>query len=109
MARRENARCHDAQKWMHSNYGKHCLAPLTGTDWRAFNALVHAWDLWTYTRKDEAFAACVSLLRCMQASTRDLGVALVPHAADWSDEEYVRRFLSGSHGLVREQEHEVLE
>jgi hypothetical protein len=78
---------------MHTNYGKHCLAPLTGTDWRAFEALVHAWELWAYTRSEAAFAACVGLLQCMQRSTRDLGVALVPFAADWSDEENVRERL----------------
>lgn len=93
MSKRENERCRDACKWMQANYGRACLAPLTGTDWRAFKALVHAWELWTYTRTPAAFDACVMLLRCMQRSTRDLGVALVPFAADWSDEERVREMI----------------
>lgn len=97
MARRENERCYDACKWMNANYGKHCLAPLTGTDWRAFKALVHAWELWSYTRSQDALDACVSLLKNMQVKTRNLGVALIPFAADWSDEREVRARL---HGIV---------
>ena len=37
----------------------------------------------------------MSLLKNMQVSTRNLGVALVPFAADWSDERKVRRRLAG--------------
>jgi len=99
MARRENERCREARKWMHYNYGKSCLAPLTGTDWRAFDALVHAWDLWTYTREESALDACVALLQCMQRSTRELGIALIPYAADWSDERKFREEFSAMLGV----------
>jgi hypothetical protein len=94
MARRENERCRDAYKWMTLNYGKHCLAPLTDTDTCAFEALVHAWDLRTYTRDNKSLEACLALLMCMQPSTRELGVALIPFAVDWSNEREFRREYS---------------
>lgn len=96
---REPERCHEAAKWMRANYGKHVLAPLTGTDWRVFRALVHVWDLWAYGDAELALAAARPLLLAMQVSTRWLGVALVPFSADWHHEDQVRDRLSDIEGV----------
>lgn len=79
--------------WMSANYGDGILAPLTGTDWRAMRALVYAWDLWLYVQSPAAFRAAVDLLRCMQRTTRDLGVSIIPMIGDWSHEIHMRSML----------------
>jgi hypothetical protein len=87
---RTQARCQEAKKWIESNYGRGVMAPMTGTDWKAFAALVHAWDLWVYTREDAAEKICVALLERMQSTTREIGVWIIPFVADWSDEDRFR-------------------
>ena len=71
-------------------YGKSVLAPLTGQDVRAINAIVACWEL--YAVSDEAgqrgaLAAVKLLLPAMQSSTRWMARELIPYVLDWSDRE----------------------
>lgn len=90
---REQPRCKDAVSWMRGNYGRGCLAPLTGTDWRAWRALVHVWDLWVYTESERVLGAALELLHQMQHQTRDHALAVVPFAGNWTDELKLRAWF----------------
>ena len=75
-------------KWLRAN--GHSLAPLTGTDARALEAIACCWQLYTVVdRRQHVIEAVAQLALTMQPSTRSLARSLIPWAMDWSDEEPV--------------------
>ncbi len=93
--RPEPPACKRAYQWLAANYGKGITAGFTGTDVRAFAALVHVFEVWTFQRDDRILKAAVELLYTMQEKERDLAVSIVPMLADWDDEWHVRKVLNG--------------
>lgn len=71
--------------WLRSNLGKHCLAPLTGTDARALLAAVQVIDLYSVHREKDVLGAFGILVLCMQPSTRELAFHAIAHVVEWSD------------------------
>jgi hypothetical protein len=74
-----------AAEWLRANDVD--LAPMTGTDMRALNALAETWELYAYTRSPLAIEAVRSILCVMQSTTRDLTKKLIARAMDWDDVE----------------------
>lgn len=89
-------RCADLLLWLRLNLGKHCLAPLTGTDSRALAAAVHVLDL--YSNGDEttralalaAFAHCVAAMQ-NKPCVRWLAYHSIAYVMDWNDRDAVWR------------------
>jgi len=57
------------------HFGKHCLAPLTGTDHKALAAAAQIIALYAYARAPEAIDACGKVVRRMQPSTQHHAIA----------------------------------
>jgi len=78
--------------------GKGCLAPLTGQDAKALDAIVACWKL--YAISDEAgqrvaLASVTLLLHGMQEKTRWLARELIPFVFDWTDRERLWSLVTG--------------
>jgi hypothetical protein len=71
--------------WLKVNLGKHCLAPLTGTDARALAAAVHTIELYSQCPSTEVISAFALIVRQMQPSTQELAYHAIAHVMDWSD------------------------
>jgi hypothetical protein len=63
------------------------LAELTGTDYRALEAIDRAWELLSVTRADSLLTAIALLAREMQPKMRPLARELAARAMDWGDRE----------------------
>lgn len=91
MAAQEKPYCQSAPHWVaHRLKDKAALAPLTGQDWRAFQAFVHLVALYGNSDGEGRRAAVLAMfhtLKAMQPSTRHLAKAAIPHVLDWGDEE----------------------
>ena len=89
--------CQTGPKWIVERLkDKHALAPLTGQDWRALTAFLHAVALYGNSDGDgrrSALLAMAYLVRAMQPSTRHLAKAGIPHVLDWSHEDEIWRQL----------------
>lgn len=84
------AHCHETRAFLRINFGRTCLAPLTGQDGRALDAIAHCWELYTNSDEDgqrAALDAVRALLKAMQPSTRHLAREAIPAAANWEDRE----------------------
>lgn len=71
-------------KWLKAN--GHSLAPLTGTDARALDAIAACWALYAVERQPRILDAVARLVSIMQPKCRPLAAALIPWAMDWSDQ-----------------------
>lgn len=65
----------------------HSLAPLTGTDSKALQAIAACWTLYAYTHSSDVLYAVRLLLREMQPKTRPLARELIAWAMDWNDRD----------------------
>jgi hypothetical protein len=72
-------------RWLKAN--GHSLAPLTGTDTRALEAIAATWMLYAHTRSSGLLRAVAILAREMQVSTRPLARELIAWAMDWGDRD----------------------
>ena len=81
-------------KWLTAHH--HDLAPLTGQDLCALQAIACCWELYALGDDDghrAALAAVGHLLRGMQRKNWHLAKSLIPWAMDWSDEDRVWKLL----------------
>jgi hypothetical protein len=94
---KEKPYCQTGPKWVADRVAretgnKAALAPLTGQDWRAFNAFFHLVALWgacDEPAEAHAVAAMYHALQAMQPHTRQLAKAGIPHVLDWSHEDQI--------------------
>lgn len=66
------------------------LAPLTGQDRRALEAIAHCWELYSLSDEDGRAAALVAiraLLDAMQPTTRHLAREMIAQTFDWDSHE----------------------
>lgn len=70
-------------RWLKAN--DHDLGILTGTDYRALEAIDRCWELYSYTRTDDVLEAIRLLLRELQPKCWHLARELIAKAMDWSD------------------------
>jgi len=73
--------------WLKANLGPDCLAPLTGTDYRALRAAVQTVELYSYDPAPEVLQAFCLVVNRMQTSTRELAFHAIAHVMDWSDRD----------------------
>ena len=94
--------CQSGPRWVRERLkDKQALAPLTGTDWRAFKAFFHLVDLYGNTGGDERRSVVLAMaytLQVMQPSTRHLAKAGIPHVLDWSHEDEIWRVITTLEG-----------
>lgn len=86
-----------------SKLGKGSLAPLTGQDMAALDAIAACWTL--YARSDAdgqrgALAAVRSLLPTMLSHNRWIAKELIPFALDWHDRERIWPLVAPNPGLT---------
>ena len=74
-----------AQQFVHAHLGRGAFAPLTGTDWRAWNAFVYSLELWGVSRDHRAVDAMRALCACAQPSVMDIFIQTIPAVLDWHD------------------------
>jgi hypothetical protein len=90
---KEKPFCESAQRWVVERLkDRAAFAPMTGQDSRAFTAFVHLVELYSVsdsTGRRSAIEAMTHTLRAMQASTRHLAKAAIPHVLDWADEDRI--------------------
>lgn len=82
------AACLEAMRWLRSH--RINLAPLTGQDSRALEAIAHVWQLHAVSDdagKAAAIAAVRALRGAMQRSCTPIAKELIALAGDWSDRE----------------------
>ncbi|HEY1554769.1 MAG TPA: hypothetical protein VGF94_08045 [Kofleriaceae bacterium] len=72
-----------AQQFVRAHLGRGAFAPLTGTDWRAWNAFVYLLELWGVSRDPRSVDAMRSCLACAQASVMGLFIQTIPAVLDW--------------------------
>lgn len=75
-----------AQEFVRAHLGRHAFAPLTGTDWRAWNAFVYLLELWGVSRDPHALDAMRATLACAQTRHEDVMqvfVQTIPAMLDW--------------------------
>jgi len=77
--------CETLPTWLKDNLGKHCLAPLTGTDAKALAAAVQLIELYSYERRPSVLEAFALTVLCMQSTTQELAYHAIAHVMDWSD------------------------
>lgn len=83
-----------------------CLAPLTGTDYRALDAFVACLKLYSYTGERRVLAAASVVLVEMQDSARWIARELIPFVMDWDDREKLWPLLAPVPlGLVHVEDH----
>lgn len=63
------------------------LAPLTGTDYKALDAIAQLWHLFVYTRDENLLVAIGYAARHMQQSTLFFARELAAHAGNWEDRD----------------------
>lgn len=78
-------KCATLLPWLKANLGKHCLGPLTGTDYRALAAAVQIIDLYAETRDRSIIEAFAIAVLCMQSGTQELAYHAIAHVMDWPD------------------------
>lgn len=71
--------------WLKANLGPRCLAPLTGTDWRALRASVEIVELYLEHRSAKVTHAFGLVVSTMQAHCRYLAFHAIAHVLDWGD------------------------
>jgi hypothetical protein len=76
--------CETVFPWLRANLGKHCLAPLTGTDRKALEAAVQIISLYAYAEAPSVIEAFGIVVRRMQPSTQELAYHAIAHVTDWS-------------------------
>ena len=80
-----------AMYFVRYHLGKGAFAPLTGTDWRAWNAFVHLLELYGVTRAKRAIDALIACYACTirgygeQSNVADVFRQTIPAMLDWSD------------------------
>lgn len=77
-----------ASEFIRAHLGRGAFAPLTGTDWRAWNAFVYLLELWGVSRDPRVLDAMRSTLACAQTWHEDvmqIFVQTIPAMLDWSD------------------------
>lgn len=72
-----------ASQFVRAHLGKSAFAPLTGTDWRAWNAFVYLLELWGVSRDPRSVDAMRSCLACAQTSVMDVFIQTIPAMLDW--------------------------
>lgn len=80
-----NASCDDLRRWLKANFGRHALAPLTGTDSRALSAVAHIVALYAVSGDGHALGALHDVVLCMQPETRELAYHAIAYQLDWGD------------------------
>lgn len=75
----------ELHKWLKGNLGPQCLAPCTGTDFKALSAAVAIVDLYLYDFDGYGLEAFRSVVLKMQPSTRHLAYHAIAMVMDWSD------------------------
>lgn len=85
--------------WLKANLGKTCLAPLTGTDYRALQAAVQIIELYAYDPDSSLLVAFAQVVGRMQEKTRSLAFHAIAHVMDWSDRWRLWR-MAGFEGPV---------
>jgi hypothetical protein len=71
-------------RWLRANH--YDLAPLTGTDRKALDAIAACWQLYAYERCAWTLDAVALLLVSMQPKNHHFAMHLIPWAMDWNDE-----------------------
>lgn len=86
MATGKNApTCASAMKWLRFNLGgKHALAALTGTDYRALSAAAHIIELWAVSGEDRVLDAFRVVVLEMQPKTRYFAYHVIAYSCEWS-------------------------
>lgn len=77
-----------AKEFIRAHLGRNAFAPLTGTDWRAWNAFVYLVELWGVSRDPraiEAMRACVACAQTRHEDVMQIFVQTIPAMLDWSD------------------------
>lgn len=77
-----------AKEFIHAHLGRGAFAPLTGTDWRAWNAFVYLVELWGVSRDPRALEAMRATVACAQTRHEDvmqIFVQTIPAVLDWGD------------------------
>lgn len=72
-----------ASDFVRGHLGKGAFAPLTGTDWRAWNAFVYLLELWGVSRDPRSVDAMRATLACAQTSVMDVFIQTIPAMLDW--------------------------
>lgn len=72
-------------KWLQSNLGPRCTAPLTGTDLRALQASVQIAELYALDNDPSIAAAYGQVVSRMQSHTQHLAYHSIAMVRDWSD------------------------
>jgi hypothetical protein len=83
--------CETVMPWLKANLGKHCLAPLTGTDFRALQAAVQIIELSAYDDSPEVIEAFAKIVRRMQPKCQGLAYYAIAYVLDWGDRSRIWR------------------
>ncbi len=74
-----------ARQFVLAHMGRGAFAPLTGTDWRAWNAFVYLLELYGISRDPRSVDAMRSCIACAQRSVLDIFIQTIPAMLDWCD------------------------
>jgi hypothetical protein len=86
MASKYKPVCETVFPWLRTNLGKHALAGLTGTDYKALRAAAQIVELWACGgNAEDCFRAFGAVVRQMQGCTRFAAFYCVAHVANWGD------------------------
>ena len=96
---KERAKCETLRGWLKANLGHGCLAPCTGTDFRALDAAVQIVELYAYSPSKDLQKAFGIVVSKMQSSTRELAFHSIAHCLDW----HIRRGFWMDAGLDIEE------
>jgi hypothetical protein len=90
MSTRNPAHCQDALRWLKNRHWN--LAPLTGQDRAAIQAISHCWQFWTRSDDDgrrAAIDAVAALLNGCQEVVWPMARELIAQAGDWGHRDPV--------------------
>lgn len=83
--------CQAARRWVEERLGdRHCFAPFTGQDSRAFGAFVHLLELYAAADESGRQSALIAMhwtVASMQEKVEHLAKTVIPMVLDWGDEE----------------------
>lgn len=79
--------CKTLRPWLKANLGARCLAPLTGQDAKALDAIAQIIELYAYDRDPAVEQAFALIVRQMQMSCWPLAYHAIAHVMEWGDRE----------------------
>ena len=84
-----NPPCIAVYAWLQIHFGRHCLAPLTGTDHKALAAAAQILALYAYDSSPEVIEAFGKVVRRMQPTTQRFAFHAIAHGIEWSQRERI--------------------